>query len=88
MRLRLGSTWQLSTPRRSSPTRKSPQRARNWQENLIFNRSDAALPDFIAYFDSVVTSEDDQSAKADPFEGLSKQREAVPEGPAPAQSWY
>ena len=66
-----GLDMAILNPAQVKPYAEIPVNERELAENLIFNRSDAALPDFIAYFDSVVTSEDDQSAKADPFEGLN-----------------
>ena len=66
-----GLDMAIVNPAQVKPYAEIPANERELAENLIFNRSDAALPDFIAYFDSVVTSEDDQSAKADPFEGLN-----------------
>ena len=66
-----GLDMAIINPAQVKPYAEIPANERELAENLIFNRSDAALPDFIAYFDSVVTSEDDQSAKADPFEGLN-----------------
>jgi 5-methyltetrahydrofolate--homocysteine methyltransferase len=66
-----GLDMAIVNPAQIKPYAEIPASERELAENLIFNRSDAALPDFIAYFDSVVTSEDDQSVKADPFEGLS-----------------
>jgi methionine synthase (B12-dependent) (EC 2.1.1.13) len=66
-----GLDMAIINPAQVKPYAEIPANERELAENLIFNRSDAALPDLIAYFDSVVTSEDDQSAKTDPFEGLS-----------------
>ncbi|HOZ38662.1 MAG TPA: methionine synthase [Anaerolineaceae bacterium] len=66
-----GLDMAIVNPAQVKPYAEIPANERELAENLIFNRSDAALPDFIAYFDSVVTSEDDQAGKADPFEGLT-----------------
>ncbi len=66
-----GLDMAIVNPAQVKPYAEIAASERELAENLIFNRSDAALADFIAYFDSVVTSEDDQSAKVDPFEGLT-----------------
>jgi len=66
-----GLDMAIVNPAQVKPYAEIPANERELAENLIFDRSDTALPDFIAYFDSVVTSEDDQSTKADPFEGLT-----------------
>ncbi len=66
-----GLDMAIVNPAQVKPYAEIPANERELAENLIFNRSDAALPDFIAYFDSVVISGDDQSVKADPFEGLN-----------------
>ena len=66
-----GLDMAIVNPAQVKPYAEIPADERELAENLIFNRSDAALPDFIAYFDSVVPSEDDQSGKVDPFEGLT-----------------
>jgi 5-methyltetrahydrofolate--homocysteine methyltransferase len=66
-----GLDMAIVNPAQVKPYAEIPANERELAENLIFNRSEAALADFIAYFDSVVTSEDDQSGKVDPFEGLT-----------------
>ena len=66
-----GLDMAIVNPAQVKPYAEIPANERELAENLIFNRSDAALADFIAYFDSVVTSEDEQSAMVDPFEGLT-----------------
>lgn len=66
-----GLDMAIVNPAQVKPYAEIPANERELAENLIFDRSDAALPDFIAYFDSVVISEDDQAAKTDPFEGLN-----------------
>jgi len=66
-----GLDMAIVNPAQVKPYAEIPANERELAENLIFNRSDAALPDFIAYFDSVVASEDDQAGKVNPFEGLS-----------------
>ncbi len=66
-----GLDMAIVNPAQVKPYAEIPANERELAENLIFDRSDAALPDFIAYFDAVVTNEDDQAGKADPFEGLT-----------------
>ncbi len=66
-----GLDMAIVNPAQVKPYAEIPANERELAENLIFNRSDAALADFIAYFDSIVTSEDEQSGKVDPFEGLT-----------------
>jgi len=66
-----GLDMAIVNPAQVKPYAEIPANERELAENLIFNRSEAALPEFIAYFDSIVTSEDDQTAKADPFDGLT-----------------
>ena len=66
-----GLDMAIVNPAQVKPYAEIPANERELAENLIFNRSEAALADFIAYFDSIVTSEDEQSGKADPFEGLT-----------------
>ena len=66
-----GLDMAIVNPAQVTPYAEIPANERELAENLIFNRSETALPDFIAYFDSIVTSETEQTIKADPFEGLS-----------------
>ena len=66
-----GLDMAIVNPAQVKPYAEIPANERELAENLIFNRSEAALPDFIAYFDSVVTSDDDQAGKVDPFENLT-----------------
>lgn len=66
-----GLDMAIINPAQVKPYAEIPANERELAENLIFNRSDTALPDFIAYFDSVVANDDDQTARVDPFEGLS-----------------
>jgi len=66
-----GLDMAIINPAHVKPYAEIPANERELAEDLIFDRSDDALPNFIAYFDSIGASEDDQVAKVDPFEGLN-----------------
>lgn len=66
-----GLDMAIINPAHIKPYAEIPANERELAENLIFNRSDSALPDFIAYFDSQAVSDDEQNVKVDPYENLT-----------------